>query len=376
MNNAPKSPDPASSGARNVDAIVSKNKPVRVGRHLPKSWILGGGGVLLVAATLGFLTLGKPGANTTTSRLQTNTSGQVPRALDGVLGNADVANPTPIAVMVENITESRPQSGLNEASVVYEALSEGGITRFMAVYGPFTDVPEIGPVRSARPYYVDWAEEYKAVYAHVGGSPQALDLLGSYRGIALNEFFNNRYFWRDHSRAAPHNVYTSSTKMVFARRDRKAPETGDFTPWQFLAPLPPNFAVQRATPQYIHIAIPFSSFNYNVTWDYNPATNAYERSQANKPHVLKDGSRVTAMNIIVQYVTTSLIDPLRLSMETIGTGRATVFRDGTAIEGTWSKPKRGDHTQFLTTSGTPIPLEPGRIWVEVVPSDRTVTVSS
>src|SRR5687768_16361805 len=92
-------------------------------------------------------------------------------------------------------------------------------------------IPEIGPVRSARPYYVDFAAEYKALYAHVGGSPQALSQLRSYPGIDLDEIGNNRYFWRDKSRRAPHNTYTSSEKLIFARRDKKVPEQGSYKPW-------------------------------------------------------------------------------------------------------------------------------------------------
>lgn len=356
--------------APSVDAVVPKaksGKPPR--RALPLPWILAGVGVLALAGILGALTLGRsPRANTNGSA---GTGRSVARALDGVVTNAENPNPTPAALVIENIVESRPQSGLNDASVVYEALAEGGITRFLAVFGPFGRIPEIGPVRSARPYFVDWAGEYGALFGYVGGSPQALDQLRSYRGVDLNEFFNNRYFWRDRSRPAPHNVYTSSDKLIFARRDKKVPETASYTPWRF--------ADREAGPARSDlaqtIAIPFSSFNYNVEWKYDPTANRYGRSQAGAPHLLKDGSAVTAKNVIVQYVRTTLIDPLRLEMETVGSGRATVFRDGQAVEATWTKSKSGEHTQFTDTTGSPVPLNPGTTWVEVVPTDRTVTIT-
>lgn len=358
------------AGGPSVDAVVPKSRtPISPKRRIPLPWLLGGAGVLALAAIVGALTLGqKRSVDTNRSPDGTKT---VARSLDGVRSNAENPNPTPVALVVENIVEARPQSGLDGASVVYEALAEGGITRFLAVFGPFGRLPEIGPVRSARPYSVDWAEEYGAVFGHVGGSPQALDLLQSYRGVDLNEFSNNRYFWRDRSRPAPHNVYTSSDKLIFARRDKKAPENASFEPWKFA-----TTETGAARPDLSQtVAIPFSSFNYSVEWKYAATENQYERSQAGSPHLLKDGTRVSAKNVIVQYVKTSLIDAERLNMETIGTGRATVFRDGLAIEATWTKSKRGDHTQFTDASGSPVLLNPGTVWVEVVPSDRTVTVT-
>lgn len=368
----PKSADLQPSAAKGKTAVDAVQPRTSTKPRSPVSkrwwWIGGGAAVLIVAVVAGALLLGKNSApangNTNTVRGVTT-----PRPLDGVRSDAVNPNPTPIAVMIENITESRPQSGLNKASVVYEALAEGGITRFVAVFGPFDPIPEIGPVRSARPYYVDFAAEYKAVYGHIGGSPQALDALRSYPGVDLNEFFNNRYFWRDHARAAPHNVYTSSDKLIFARRDKKAPEVASFTPWAF--------AVREAGPATADakqkIAIPFSSFNYNVEWNYVADGNRYERSEAGKPHVLKDGSTVSAKNVVVQFVETSLIDTERLAMKTDGTGRAVVYRDGRAIEGAWVK--TNGRTQWLDANGNAIPLNPGTTWVEVVPKDRAVTAT-
>ncbi len=359
--------------SRSVDAVLptsGKAAPRTSRPWLP--WAIGGACVLLAAAIVGTLLLGGgKKANTNSGSANHNTQASGTRALDGVSTTGET-NPTPIAVMIENIVESRPPSGLDKASVVYEALAEGGITRFLAVFGPFENIPEIGPVRSARPYYVDWAEEYGAVYAHAGGSPQALETLrnDTYL-IDFNQFVNGQYFWRDHSRVAPHNLYTSSDKLAFARRDKNVPATASFVPWTFA-----TSEQGPATPATTQsVTIDFSSFNYKVEWRYDAGTNAYARYEAGSPHKVKGGAAITAKNVVVQFVDASLLDAERLTVTTVGSGRVQALRDGRVIEGTWSKPKRGDHTRFLDASGNPIPLTPGTTWVEEVPNGRTVTIT-
>jgi len=132
------------------------------------------------------------------------------RLLDGVgVEDESKVNPPIFAVQVENMVDARPLSGISKANLVYEAISEAGITRLLALYVKDNSVSEIGPVRSARPYYIDWASEYGALYAHSGGSPEALRVVSDYDVLDLNEFSNGKYFWRSKSRYAPHNLYTS-----------------------------------------------------------------------------------------------------------------------------------------------------------------------
>ncbi|MDD5040737.1 MAG: DUF3048 domain-containing protein, partial [Patescibacteria group bacterium] len=163
-------------------------------------------------------------------------TGLVARLLDGVMVAEDTAHYWPYAVMIENLPSVRPQKGLSQASVVYETLAEGGATRFMAVFDPSGIVPEIMPVRSARPYYIEWVSEYGALYAHAGGSPKALTVIKENADINNLEALSRDavYFWRDQTIGAPHNLVTSSEKMTFALRD-KGLDTKEavFRPWQF-----------------------------------------------------------------------------------------------------------------------------------------------
>ncbi|MDO9510072.1 MAG: DUF3048 domain-containing protein, partial [Candidatus Magasanikbacteria bacterium] len=126
--------------------------------------------------------------------------------------NVADTDPKAIAVMIDNHPDAFPLNGVNEAKIVYEAPVEGGMTRFMAIYSSVQKIDKVGPVRSARPDYFDWAKEYGIpLYLHCGGSSEALKILKTERGMVdVNEFYSSQYFWRDNSRFAPHNLYVSS----------------------------------------------------------------------------------------------------------------------------------------------------------------------
>jgi hypothetical protein len=308
--------------------------------------------------------------------IETNTkvSGeQEARFLDGVLVDKDNTNSYPIAVMVENLSTVRPQSGLNKAGVVYEALAEGGITRFLAVFANHESIDEIGPVRSARDYYLDWVSEYNPLYAHAGGSPDALRLLPEYDNILnLDQIGGDHaYFWRDTSRATAreHTLFTSSELLSFALRDLDAPKNGDYKPWLFKTE---KKASQRKDGGKI-ITIDYSTFSYEVEYQYDFENNRYMRMNGDEPHVDHiTGDQLYAKNVIVQYVKTRLADSTRLAMDTVGEGGALLFQDGEMINATWEKKTQSGRTKFYNVSGKEIQLNPGPTWIQIVPTDRTV----
>lgn len=336
-------------------------------------WVVLGAVVVFGAAVGGWAMFGQPPRPVTnTSTPNRNVDRRVPRNLDGVLVPASQQNGNIFAVMIENIRESRPPSGLDKASVVYEALAEGGITRFLALFPVGVSVPEIGPVRSARPYFIAWAEEYKPLYVRAGGSPQALALLRAKPNIIdFNQFTNGPFFWRDKSRRAPHNLYTSSEKLFLGLK-RTAPEAvPTYKPWTFKE----EPALDSRPTTVNDVVIDFSSFAYKVTYRYDRALNQYQRLLGDAPHVTKDGTAIAAKNVVIEYVQTGLIpgDKQRLQLQTSGEGRLVLIQDGTVIEGTWKKVANADRTELLDANGNPLALNPGPIWIEIVPTDRKVT---
>lgn len=297
------------------------------------------------------------------------------RLLDGVFVNSrEEAFSIPISIMIENLSTVRPQRGLGQASIIYEALAEGGITRFMAVYADTGNMSSVGPVRSSREYFVDWADEYGGVYVHVGGSPAALEhLSGDQTLVDLNQIGGDQmYFWRDPDIGAPHNVFTSSEKMTFAIRDYLGDQpVASFEPWLFKTDVK-----KEDRPSGDHsVQIDFSSDSYAVEWKYQRKTNIYVRSNGGEEQIDQlTNEPIMAHTIIVQFVTTSLVDQAtgRLDLQTEGTGKASIFMDGTRIDGTWKKPDSSVRTKFYTSQGEEIQFNAGVIWIEIVPDDREI----
>jgi len=294
--------------------------------------------------------------------------------LNGLSYVKSKANRHPIAIMIENHPEARPQVGLDKAQVIYEAEAEGGITRFMALYGA-EDANKIGPVRSARTYYVDWDYEYDAFYAHVGGNADALSLIKQLGVKDLDQFtYGTQAYWRENeNKATEHTMYTDTDKLRNIAKDNGwNTSTSDFSAFKFKNDIAKE---QRPEKQIIHVN--FSSDLYNVKWEYDRNENMYKRYMAGELH--KD--RITneylkTKNIIVQYVNRSLTTNGNESawiMETVGEGQAIVFFDGKKIDATWKKPTLNDRTRYYDPAGAEIIFDRGNLWYEILPVNAVVT---
>lgn len=297
-------------------------------------------------------------------------------ALTGMPVSSDVGNRRPIAVMLDNLSpDARPQSGLNAASMVYETLAEGGITRFMAIYLE-NDAPMIGPVRSTRFYYNSWAAGLGVIFGHDGGNVDSLQELPGLTTI-YNEDADKITgpFYRISSRVIPHNEYTSTTQLRLYAESHGGSTTGPpaSLPHKDNAPI-----AQRPAQLALHIQ--FSYADYNVDWQFDRASDTYLRSMGGAPHVeASTGKQLTANNVVVMYTQqTAASDPFTpgaIRLRTEGSGNAVVYQDGVAIPGTWSKPSVDSPLQWLDRQGNPIPLNRGVTWVEVVPQGNQVTTS-
>lgn len=297
------------------------------------------------------------------------------RRLDGIIVDREKADHLPYAVMMENLLSVRPQSGLSQAAVVYETLVEGGSTRFMAVFDPSEVIPEIMPVRSARPYYLEWASEYGALYVHAGGSPKALTVIWENPDINDLEALSRDgvYFWRDHTKGAPHNLVTSSEKMNFALRDKELNEKkSNYSSWLFKDDAPET---ERGENGKI-LSFNFSyGITYKVDFVYHRGENEYVRSNANRPHLDKNtGQQIAVKNVIIQLVEEPVLNggKGRLDIYVGGEGNAWIFRDGQVIEGTWGKGSRTDRTLFYDENGDEVEFNRGNTWVHVLPKDQAV----
>lgn len=268
------------------------------------------------------------------------------------------------AIMIENSPDARPQSGLKSAGVVFEAIAEGGITRFLALYQQ--SKPQlIGPVRSLRPYFVDWVAPFQASIAHIGGSSLALKEVrnGTYRDI--DEFFNTKTYWRARDRYAPHNVYTSFERLD-ALNLKKGYSTSVFTAW------PRQNGKPVKTPDAADIDVKISSAQYNSRYTYDAATNSYVRYMGGSFHLDREAGNIKPSVIIVMDTSMNRVfeDGYRQQITTIGSGRVRVFQNGSVIEGTWTKQDRGSQLTFHDSTGKEIALNRGQTWITAVPANQ------
>jgi len=288
------------------------------------------------------------------------------QAINGLMVDPAQAQ-RPFAIVVENHPRARPQSGLSQADVVYEALAEGGITRFLGIFQT-QSVKNIGPVRSARTYFNDWAAELGAVYAHVGGNSDALANLraGDYPALAnADQFFNGRFFWRIKTRFAPHNVYTSTSLLnSWVSANRISPDKS-YQDYLFKAETP------AAKPSATVINIKFSTPQYQVKYLYDRKTNSYKRYIAGKADIdAGNKKQIMPKNVLVQIVRnwpTQTDTFLSIDMGTHESGDAFAFLDGTVTKGTWKY--AGGRTRFFDGNGKELALNPGQIFIEVVPPE-------
>jgi len=292
--------------------------------------------------------------------------------LTGVQVQPELAQRPVTAIMIENSLDARPQSGLVDSGVVFEAISEGGITRYIALYQE-AQPQYVGPVRSLRPYYIDWAASFDASIAHVGGSPSALKQIRS-QGKDLDQFFNPSSYWRVSSRASPHNVYTSFAKLDSLNK-KKGYTTSKFEPWARKK----DAKLERPTATTIEIAI--SSANFNVRYSYEPRDNTYIRQLGGKDHLSTDKERdptprQTHPNVVIVLVMArNIVDSSGHNDYILGRGAAYFFQDGGVVKGTWIKTSESSQFTFLDAQEKKLSLNAGQAWVTVIDSASKVSNS-
>ena len=275
----------------------------------------------------------------------------------------------PVAVVVENAPDARPQSGLDQADIVWEILAEGFITRFFAIFDTQASA-QIGPVRSARIYFDQLDRAYGLPYAHAGGNADALAWIGTWHLPNLDEIYGaGGYFWRSSSRQMPHNLYTSTDLLERAARDRA------FTPpplaWPAKGPQDP--AAQATAGVTLTYYDDPKVYTYIAGWNWQDG--AWVRTVNGDVQVMTDGRTVRAGTVLVLVVPdapdrTDPENPLALYMLWDRGGQAWVLRDGTRTEGTWTMAQDG--LPVVTASGQPLGVGQGPYWYEVVPSASDV----
>lgn len=282
-----------------------------------------------------------------------------PSRLTGIIIPIETNKLPVTGIMIENSPDARPQSGLTEADLVLEAIAEGGITRFLTLY--LESQPDyIGPVRSVRPYYLDFLVPFDAPIVHAGGSGQALAEIRNQGIKDIDHGANAGIFERVSSRFAPHNLYTSRAKILEVQNAR------GYTTSTFISWPRKDKETPLATPTATGIDFALSAPLYNPHYDYDQATNSYKRSMSGRPHVDERTGAQIAPKVVVAIVTSWGQNGVYSVYGMTGTGTVMVFQDGGIYEGIWEKPDRKSPYTFKLADGSPLKLNPGRTWVTLV----------
>jgi hypothetical protein len=288
-----------------------------------------------------------------------------PHWLNGLLVPLEQTESFPVALVIDNDPAARPQVALSQADLVYEVPVEGGVTRFLAIYATELEIEKVGPIRSARSYYVTLAEELRAAFLHVGGSPESLEMIKKSSLYDLNEFYNENYFWRDNSggRLAPHHIFTSSENWQ-KYLDNRGLKERQVESWLFKEESP---SLEMSN----DINIRFSN-NFQALWRYSSEGNEYLRF-FNGKEASDEITQIRAKNVIIQKVKSKVIDDLgRLDLNLYGTGEAVVCLDGSCQLAQWRK-KDKDRTRYYYIDGEEVKLNPGKIWIEIAASTTQVS---
>lgn len=297
----------------------------------------------------------KPRPTTTTT-----TAGPPVQALTGLPDPTGQSLTRPaLSIKIENTPQARPQTGLDMADVVYEEVTEAGITRFMAIYNS-TVPPVVGPVRSARIMDPDLFTPLGGIFVYSGAIQATEDAVNAAPGVdvIVDTGSTSTGLFRDPTKVAPHNLY-AHTAQLFAKGGKPTPPPALF--------------------QYLPTGVPFqgapvTQFNvkyesiYAPTYTWDPPSGTWKRSIQGAPFMDTDGNQVAPQNVVVQFVGCCLPSPEGANYITVGNGDAWVFSNGQLVQGKWSRTSVSQVVQYTDASGQPIRLTPGRTWVELEPA--------
>ncbi|MBN1618053.1 DUF3048 domain-containing protein [Candidatus Dojkabacteria bacterium] len=282
----------------------------------------------------------------------------------------------PIAVMIENHTDARPQSGYNSADIVYETLAEGGITRTMAVFwGRSCD--EIGPIRSARQYFIEWMVPYDAIYMHIGyasSDDPRVDSGGTIYNLGIKSMDKYGTFWRSSEKYAPHNAYTS-TELLYEKAEYYG-YTGTpskIEPYLFKKD---ESVGNRGEGRDVTVSFfdRLSNYGlYDITWKYEKERNVYLRYNGDTPYIDQNtGEQVYAKTVVLERneMISTYDEKAHVIITTIGSGDAIILSDGKIINCTWKKDDINSRTRYYTPDGNEYKFNRGIIWVVGVPEEQ------
>lgn len=370
--------DPAREPKEKTTKLASKKRfnfsGISLKNATKKQKIIGGviAGVLLIAGGGGAFALNKyfskplpPAPVVAAQKPEPPKPTTEASRLTGVQISPELNKRPVTSIQIENSPDARPQAGLKDAGVVFEAIAEGGITRFNASF--LEGQPAyIGPVRSVRPYYAILTAPFDPVFVHAGGSADGLAKLRSLGLKDMDHGANGSTFRRVSDRYAPHNLYTSMADLdaASAKRGYTTSNVKSFARKE-------EKKGQPVTARIIDLNI--SSALYNVHYDYDAATNTYKRVMGGRPHTDHKSGEQLSPKVVVALAMGFSQSGIYSVYQTVGSGQAKIFQDGQVIEATWKKAGEKEQIEFVDSAGAPIKLVAGQTWLTLVKTPGNIT---
>ncbi len=293
--------------------------------------------------------------------------------------SADYEPKRPIAIMINNIVDALPSASTQKADIIYECMVEGGITRIMPIFSDYDDIEKLGSVRSARHYYINIANEYDAIYMHYGQSAPAKEVLAQGVIDNINGLTYDAGYYRSSDRVAPHNVYTTSEKILKGIEDFGYSTEYSETHEKVLSFNEEDTNLENGqTANTVHVSFGSYMKPYFV---YVPDKGVYERYEYGNPQVDEmadaEDNILTFKNIIVQVSSYECINPKNDLQELtqVGNGNGYYITNGSSIPITWEKTSKNAKTKYYTEDGQELLLNPGKTWISIIGSGEGTGVS-
>ena len=299
--------------------------------------------------------------------------GQMYSYLTGEVVDEEIGLQRPFAIMINNIDEAMPQSGVSQAEILYECLVESDITRLMGVFQDIEDLNKVGSIRSARHYYIDFAKDQEAIFTHYGQSVFAENIINAgYQTISGLSGYGEIVFYRGTERPAPHNVFTSKDGLLAGLEYTGL--TREYSK-NYENRLKFNVKEDINLENGSNAEVVTMPFPFNNPWfEYDTETGLYNRFQYGTKHIdAENGEQLTFKNLIIQYASYDLIsDEGHKDFDLIGSGNGLYITNGKVIEIVWNRATENDKTTYSYADGTPVYLNCGQSYIAIVPTDTPV----
>lgn len=286
------------------------------------------------------------------------------------------SNDRPLCVMIDNVVGNDNHVGLQKSYLNYEIIVEGGLTRIMAIYKD-RDVSLMGPVRSLRPYFIDYALESDCIIAHYGGSTQALNDIKTLEVNNVNGLGDPAGFARDSSIASPHNVFTSAKRIKSVADSKSYAKVS--SNWKLFKYSADEIDLSKISSTELLTASEVSvSYSSKQTrgYIYDLGSQSYLRTMNGESHIDRiTQAQLQYKNIIIQKVANKSIDKEdRQSLETVGSGEGFYITNGQALPIKWTKDSRSSKTKYTYSNGEEITLNDGNTFIQIVPINNNITI--